>query len=261
MERIEALQQELQSHRDTLIMHTLYHQINDITNIQTFMKHHVFAVWDFMSLVKSLQENLTTIYNPWIPASNPVLVRFINEIVLAEESDFNKEGKPMSHFEMYLEAMAEVKADTTQIKELVSQIAKGVSVRQALKNLDIDQKIKEFVSYTFDIIDLQKPHITAAVFTMGREDLIPDLFLEIVKKLQSNTNTSVSKLVYYLERHIELDGDTHGPLSLKVIENLCGSDDIKWKEAQYYGAVALEKRLILWNSISDALTLKERVLL
>ena len=259
MKRIEVITKELQPIREKLLSHKLYNQISTVQDVQVFMEHHVYAVWDFMSLLKSLQIQLTTVKIPWVPAEDPKVSRFINEIVLGEESDVNEAREPMSHYEMYIEAMNEVGAKTFLIEDLVNDIRKGDSIEESLQKLQIVEEVKDFVRFTFEVIALKKPHVTAAVFTFGREDLIPDLFLGIVKNLEKNSDTSLKKLIYYLERHIELDGDEHGPLSLKMVEGLCDEDE-KWDEALHYSRLALEKRIHLWDTISNALVQKDTIL-
>ncbi len=240
---------ELTPLRKKLLNHPLYQKINTIQDVRTFTEHHVFAVWDFMSLLKGLQIQLTTVTIPWTPSKQPATRRFINEIVLGEESDIDKSGQPMSHYEMYLEAMDQINANTKRIKTFVNKIEEGRSVKSALENVQAEKTIREFVEFTFEVLATEKPHIIAAVFTFGREDLIPDLFIEIVKGLEKNTTASFDKIIYYLERHIELDGDEHGPISLKMVEELCGTDKNKWEEAIYYSKIALEKRILLWDGI------------
>ncbi|RZS99883.1 DUF3050 domain-containing protein [Aquimarina brevivitae] len=259
MKEINFLIEELQPVRQKLLQHRLYSQIENTDDVKLFMEHHVYAVWDFMSLLKSLQLQLTTVDVPWVPAKNPKLSRFINEIVFGEESDVNEVGQPMSHYEMYIEAMNEVKANTDQIEELINSIKDGYSIEEGLKKLNLPEAVKDFLKFTFEVIALKKPHITAAVFTFGREDLIPDLFLGIVKNLEKSSDVSLNKLIYYLERHIELDGDEHGPLSLGMVESLCDTQK-KWDEALMYSKLALEKRIALWDTISNALIQNDNVL-
>lgn len=95
----------LDSLRVRLARHELYSRLTTTRNIAIFMKHHVWAVWDFMSLVKALQRQLTGIDLPWRPVGDPEIRFLINDIVVGEESDLDRHGRRTSHFEMYLEAM------------------------------------------------------------------------------------------------------------------------------------------------------------
>ncbi|CAM1340815.1 DUF3050 domain-containing protein [Tenacibaculum amylolyticum] len=251
MKQIEILEKELEPLRKALQEHELYSLLNELEDVRVFMKEHAFAVWDFMSLLKSLQAQLTCVSLPWKPVQNPVTARFINEIVHGEETDINELGEPKSHYEMYIEAMEEVGADTSQITKLISEITTIDSVSEVIETLQINEATKEFVKFSFDVISTQKPHIIASSFTFGREDVIPDMFLEIVNKAESLENKSYAKLTYYLHRHIELDGDEHGPLSLQMIEELCGEDSKKWEEVESYAKKSLEKRIDLWNGVVE----------
>jgi len=245
--------EKLKSLSDQLIQHPLYDQLQSLDAIRSFMEIHVFAVWDFMTLVKFLQRELTCVQIPWVPVGSPSTRRLINEIVWGEESDVDEHGDPISHFELYLKAMSDVGADTQPIENFVSQIQKGVSWKDALTISKAPKAAVEFVTSTMKCVEEGKVHVVAGVFTFGREDLIPDVFIELVRSLSQETESGAATLLYYLERHIEVDGDTHGPMALQMIDELCGNDPARHQEAMNAACGALEARIGLWNGIADKL--------
>ncbi|WP_420574743.1 DUF3050 domain-containing protein [Kordia sp.] len=247
---IQKLTEELAPLQQQIVAHSLYNKVNSVPALNTFMEYHVFAVFDFMSLLKALQIHLTQTQLPWIPKGNPVTRRFINEIVFGEESDIDKNGKPLSHYEMYVEAMEVSGATTTTIEACIKHISEGKTIAESLIAVNAPKAVQDFVNFTFSIIETQEVHKIAAVFTFGREDLIPNMFLEMVKGIdQESMNVNLDKFIYYLERHIELDGDEHGPLALQMIQELCGSDVQKWQDCITVSKQALQHRIALWSAI------------
>ena len=254
MSRLKAIELQLEPLRDQLKSHSLYSTLSNMDDVAVFMEKHVFAVWDFMSLLKSLQNHLTNVNVPWTPKGGGATARFINEIVMAEESDINELGVPMSHYEMYLDAMAQVAANTSAIGLFVNAIENRDSLETAAKRIDLEIPILEFIQFTMGVVNSNKPHCIASAFTFGREDVIPDMFLEVVSQSQTQDNDKTyGKLLYYLNRHIELDGDEHGPISLKMVAELCGEDANKWEEVLETAKEALKFRLKLWDHITDTI--------
>jgi hypothetical protein len=246
------LQAEIQPFRDQVVQHKLYEKIKKIDHLRLFMEHHVFAVWDFMSLLKSLQIQLTCVSIPWVPKGSGAVRYLINEIVTGEESDVDTSGNATSHYELYLQAMHACGASTAVVEQFVSDISEGKAISAALEIPSIPTASKIFVQNTFDTIQTGKAHIIAAVFTMGREDLIPEMFLQIVNNL-TDANESTEKFKYYLERHIELDGDHHSKLAFEMLAYLCGEDAEKWAEATHYVATSLTARKNLWDAVEASI--------
>ena len=251
MKEIQTLEKAIQPLRETLQKHPLYQSLNSLKDVGIFMELHVYAVWDFMSLLKSLQQQLTCVSLPWMAPKNPTLSRFINEIVMGEESDIDVNGTPISHYQMYIDAMKEVGANTNGIDHFLNSLRSSVSVLEIINQAPLHPAVKDFLKLTFETIATGKPHLVAAAFTFGREDLIPDMFIEIVGKAAKKNATSYPRFMYYLNRHIEIDGDEHGPLSLKMVSELCGEEALKWQEAAEVAQKSLAVRIALWDAIDQ----------
>jgi len=229
------------------------------------MRSHVFAVWDFMALLKRLQIDLTCTTVPWLPGKDPLAARFINEIVLGEECDVVTPGTPpISHYQLYLGAMKELDADTKPIEILIDKLIKnGGKIYEALEFTKkqyggyIPQNTFDFVRKTFDICDSKPVHEVAAYFLYGREDPIPEMFQSLLGTLESS-NVSCEKLKLYLKRHIEVDSEDHAPLVAKLMKHLCNVDETKWEQATKSAIHAIEQRIILWDGILNEIQSSSR---
>jgi hypothetical protein len=248
-EKLSLLLSQIRPLKEKLILHPMYQSIKSPQHIHNLMSHHVFAVWDFMSLLKSLQKDLTCVDIPWIPVGNANTRYLINEIVTGEESDINPAGGRISHFELYLLAMQQAGCDTVVIEQLIQNLKTGKSIQQSIPLNDAPAAAIIFLNHTLEIAMHAEPHIKAAVFTFGREDLIPDMFLSLVKELNQRFEGQFDLFAYYLERHIEVDGDHHSKLALEMTADLCGDDDVKWHEAGIAVCEALQSRIELWDAI------------
>lgn len=251
---IQTINNSIQPQKNLLLQHSLYKKVKTIEDLQCFLENHIYAVWDFMSLLKALQSKLTCTSTPWFATQNPETRYLINEIVLAEESDLTIDGRRSSHYEMYIEAMKASGANTAGIEYFLSEVDSLQNIFVAIKTSNLHPNIKAFLDFTFRVIEEGKAHEIAAAFTFGREDLIPSMFTEILKNFQANfPETDLSKLIYYFERHIELDADEHGPMAMKMITELCGTDAQKWSDVEEVSKLALEKRIGLWDAIEETI--------
>ncbi|MGQ2982853.1 DUF3050 domain-containing protein [Flavobacterium sp.] len=249
---ISTINSSILPQRELLLQHSLYNKVRTIDDLRHFLEGHVYAVWDFMSLLKALQSKLTCTTTPWLPVGNPEIRYLINEIVLAEETDLNVEGHRQSHYEMYLDAMKACGADTNAVETFLDDVVETQNIFVSIRKSSLHEDIKAFLDFTFRVIDEGKPHEIAAAFTFGREDLIPSMFTEILRNFKQNfPEINLDKLIYYFERHIELDADEHGPMAMQMISELCGNDARKWKEVEEISLMALDKRIALWGAIED----------
>ena len=260
LERINALQTNLNNHK--LIAGGL---IDNIHDLQIFMEYHVFAVWDFMSLVKFLQNHFCPSTNCWVPRhyskKENRCARLINEIILAEETDYDVNGQDIvSHFELYCDAMEEIGANVNQINNWISTLSQGtlpaVSYSHFYMNKSNFNKSEimpeasaRFVKETFRHIETGKPNVVAAVFAFGRENIIPDMFKGLLSQLNLS-EIDCPKFHYYLSRHIEIDADEHGPASLELVEAVCNQQPELITEAENAAVCAIESRLEFWDNLA-----------
>jgi Protein of unknown function (DUF3050) len=241
------LLRQLEPSRFELANHQMYASLQTIEDIRTFMEHHVFAVWDFMSLLKSLQRLFSCVDVPWLPKGSPRVRRLINEIVLGEESD-DVDGA-LAHFELYHAAMVAAGANTGPIDAFLRALRDGSSIEAALANCAVPAGSRAFVTKTFQFIESGEPHIIAAAFTFGREEPIPGMFRKLVSSLAERQTDTLRLFLLYLDRHIELDEDHHGPMATEMLEELCGDEVQRWNEATEAAFLALSARLTLWSAV------------
>ncbi len=248
-EAIATLEQRLRPLQQQLAAHPIYRSIETLDHLRLFMQSHVFAVWDFMTLLKSLQRTLTCVDLPWVPTASPPSRRFINEIVLGEESD-EYQGRAISHFELYLEAMDQVWADTSVIRRVIADARTGLG---GWNSEGVPPAARQFVETTFRVVRGGSPAARAAAFAFGREDAIPDMFRLLVRGLNTTIGGDLDLFVWYLERHIEVDGEDHGPLSRAMVQDLCGDDPAQWEAAAQAAEDAIRARIQLWDGLLDTL--------
>lgn len=234
--------------KNQLSAHPIFSEINTLPVLQRFMETHVFAVWDFMSLTKRLQRELTCVDLPWLPPADPKAARLINEIVLGEESDDRLDGGHYSHFELYLEAMREIGADTGPVQQFVALQAEGVHYRTALQSVNADPAAIHFVTDTLETALHAPAHAVAAAFLHGRESVIPQMFQRLLDDW-GITARQAPTLCYYLQRHIEVDSDDHGPAAQSLLDRLTGDDPQRLAEAHEAAIAAIDSRMALWDRL------------
>ena len=248
VDELARLQQRVAPLKAALLDHPVYREIDSLPSLHVFMEHHIFAVWDFMSLLKTLQRTISCVEVPWLPTADAAGCRFINEIVLAEESDEDGRGGFISHFELYRQAMRQCGANTAAIDGFLDELRKGKRVGIALESARVGVVARSFVEATFRVIEEGNLYALVSAFSMGREDLLPLLFQRIVDELAESSG-GLDTFRYYLKRHIGLDEEEHGPMASRLLRSACGDDESRWRMAEEAAVSSLEARQKLWDGI------------
>lgn len=241
--------------RERLLAHRIYQIVDDQAELRAYMHSYVFAVWEFQCLMKALQRELTCVTVPWLPKVDPVARRMINEIVMDEECDITADGRTLSQFEMYLEAMHDCGANTVAIDRFLKEIRASHSWIAALQRAEVPACAADFVTTSMTIATTQPIHAVAASFAYGCEDVIPEMFQQFVDRLAEDDEVIWGKTRDYLSRHIKADGDTHGSIARELVAKLCGSDRQKWAEAEVAAVESLRARIKLWDRLAEEVSL------
>ena len=243
--------------REQLLGHEVYRRLGSKRAVQTFMEFHCYAVMDFMCLLKSLQQRLTVVAVPWFPPADAEAARFINEIVLGEESDVAPGGGYSSHYQLYINAMKQAGASAEKVELLVELVRNHHHYRRALVRAGVPAAAQAFVTDSMSVCLTGKNHELASYFLFGRENLIPDMFRHLVAGLRASGETGLDGLVYYLDRHIEIDGGEHGPAAERLLTRLVDDNPRRWAESYKSAQRALKSRMKLWDAIAAALPAEE----
>jgi DUF3050 family protein len=241
--------------RAALLEHPLYAQVVSVADLRRFMEDHVFAVWDFMSLLKRLQQDMTCIKVPWFPSDDAKAARLINDIVIGEETDVGPDGSYMSHLALYLRAMRDIGASTRQFEKFRSLVFVGVPVEVALAQIGVPRHVQAFVAHTMALANSGSTEEVLAAFFYGREDIIPEMFRRLLDTLYGAAhNTDRQRyFIYYIDRHIELDGDSHGPKGRELLEDLVANSPEAHERALRAACRSIAARIGLWNGTLSAL--------
>jgi hypothetical protein len=243
----------IESLRVKLEAHPIYASVRTLDDLRVFMQHHVYSVWDFMSLIKYLQNEVAPARWPWTPRGDASVQRFINELVLEEETDLALPGQEghTSHFMLYLAAMREIGADADIPAGFVQKVAEQ-GIDAALGSGLAPAPSAAFTRSTFDFLASGKPHTVAAALALGREHVIPSMFRAFLSRM-GVSEAEAPSFHYYLNRHVHLDEDFHAPLSLRLLAALCGDDASKWREAEVAAEAAVNARILFWDGVLKAL--------
>ncbi|WP_432222752.1 DUF3050 domain-containing protein [Flavobacterium sp. TMP13] len=257
---IEAINNSIQTQKALLESHSAFGKIQQLEDLQCFVEHHIYAAWDFMSLLKALQTKLTCATTPWFPTENAQVRYLINKMVLAEESNYGDNELGMSHYESYVKAMDCCNADTTGINHFLSEVQSLHNIFVAIKRSNLHPSIKSLLDFTFRVIEEGKTHEIAAALLFGRINLYPTGLIATTKRFQlNNPVTKLAPLVSHFERNNIIDNTQLEADLTQILIDLCGNDVVKWNEVQEIAVLAVEKQLELLAAIEEHILMKSEL--
>jgi hypothetical protein len=252
--QLDSLRAALEEPLERVQAHPLYAKVDSVADLRAFMEHHVWAVWDFMNLVKAIQRRFTATEIPWTPRGDATVRRFVNEIVLEEESDEHPAGTGfLSHFELYVRSMHEVDARTEQVSSFVDRLGAGVAFEDALAASGCPPAVSRFLTTTWAAAGATDEELIAA-FAFGRETVIPIMFDRILSEAGALGEAGLLK--HYLVRHVQLDGESHGDMAEYLLVSACGDDPDRWARAETSARACLEARAHLWDAVGELVDAK-----
>lgn len=236
---------ELKTLKYDLEHHPVFKTLKTSKHLKYFMEQHVYAVWDFMSLLKRLQKEICCVEVPWTSPAHGNASRLINEIVLGEESDQLPNGNYMSHFDLYLLAMKDVQSDTKPVLDFIQAVkTKGFEASVDM----IPEPARTFVKHTMKIAMKGSLAANLGSFFNGRENVIPGMFTTLLKDWQISEQ-SAPMFHYYLVRHIELDGDEHGPAGDRLIQLVIGDNAHQYIDLLDVSISSIQSRIQFWDAV------------
>lgn len=238
---IGELRAAVESARSEVFRHPDYTRLEPLRDVVILTENHVFAVWDFASLLKNLQRHLTRGEVPRVPHDPIAGRRLVNDVVLVEESDGHGDGF-ISHFELYVMVVDQACAATRPVTGHPEGMVEDESAPPSSA---------AFVSETWDLVEHSPLHCQAATFTLGREDPIPEMCDQVI--WSDNPSGQLAPFRDFLPRHIDVDDEQHPPMATAMVADLCGMKLSRWDDCARTMGEALQARLSLRDGVVAAL--------
>ncbi len=231
-----------------ILSHPVFNSLISLDHLRRFSEIHVYAVWDFMVLLKALRRRLIPDQPLWLPPMDAIGAHLVNTLVAEEESDQLPDGRCLSHFELYLAAMEQIGANTQAIKTYLEYIREYHQWETVQQRSDPPQTARIFINDTWHITQLEG-HCIAASLAYAREHITEGMFSQILERFEHEPSASL--FIDYFQRHMDLDGGHHSEQSTQLVANLCGLDSKKWQQALDSAIFSLESRVRLLDGIYE----------
>jgi hypothetical protein len=113
----------------------------------------------------------------------------------------------------------------------------------------VPSHVRDFVGHTMTLVNSATTEEVLAAFFYGREDIIPEMFRRLLRTIYNaeHRDDRLRNFIYYIDRHIELDGDSHGPMGRELLEGLVAHSPHGTERALRAACSSIEARIDLWN--------------
>jgi hypothetical protein len=140
--------------------------------------------------------------------------------------------------------MRDIGASTRQFEKFRSLVLVGIPVEVALARIGAPPHVQAFVAHTMALANSGSTEEVLAAFFYGREDIIPEMFGRLLNTLYraKHNNDRVRNFIYYIDRHIELDGDSHGPMGRELLEDLLANSPNRVEQARRAACSSIDAR-------------------
>ena len=142
-------------------------------------------------------------------------------------------------------------------RDFMERMKNGDEVAEALAGANVPQYIRRFVLENIDTAISKPAPAVAASFLFGREDLIPDMFTRLLEEC-GDSRLMAPTFSYYLRRHIELDGDEHGPMGQIAMTTIAAGNSRNWRIAARSAKRAIKHRILLWDGVCESIRRERR---
>jgi len=237
---------------EDVINHPMFKKLNNIYNIKKYSEFQIWCVWDFMSILKQVQNFIFCNDILWLPPENPNAGAAFYRLIESEETDLGFKGGDLnraSHFQSFRAAMQELNADTKNIDNFLELIKTGKTLPEALNKSGASPQTKSFLLTNNHLIK-QSPYNAIALITLTRENFLPAVFKSLLSYV--NENEKIELFVWYHKRHIYLDSVLHGPLSIQIF-NEYFTNKLLIKQSIIASIESLKARNELLNEINEQL--------
>lgn len=246
----EAIVRLVAHESSELAQHPVLEAVSSEAALRVFMRSHVYTVWTHISLVKRLQHELSNMAVPWVPPRSRLAARLINELVTGVECDLDTDGMPISHYELYLDAMTDVTADSQSVRRFVQLVDDGSAsaLDKAFDAASTPQHVRAYVRHALRVARQGSLAQVLGCFLHGRDISLQQSITRLLAEW-TRTSPALPRLAYYLERHSQLECGRHADRLQRVVQELDSTSPRFADDVLASARESLGTRIRFWDGV------------